>query len=129
LNYDVVYRLKNDFPELEIILNGGVADLDQVEHHLAIVDGVMMGREAYSNPYVLARVDSRFYADEHEIPARNLLLEQYIAYCELQLEEGASLYHLARHALGVPGCGDGTSAKMRIVRAQVSDYCVRRLTL
>ena len=101
LDYDTVYRLKGDFPELEIILNGGVTDLDQAERHLAEVDGVMMGREAYANPYMLSGVDGRLFGDQHDLPGRNLLLEQYILYCERQLAAGASLYHLARHVIGL----------------------------
>ena len=64
LRYDLVYQLKNDFPQLEIILNGGITSLDQAEEMLTKVDGVMMGREAYHNPYILADVDKRFF-DAH----------------------------------------------------------------
>jgi tRNA-dihydrouridine synthase A len=101
LDYEMVYRLKRDYPGLEIIINGGISSLDQAAEHLANVDGVMMGREAYANPYVLAGVDGRLYGDKHDIPDRNDLLEQYILYCERQLLAGASLYHLVRHVIGL----------------------------
>ena len=71
LRYDVVYRLKQDFSELRFILNGGVASIQQMAEHLALVDGVMIGRAAYENPYLLAEVDQRFFGTSQPIPTRH----------------------------------------------------------
>ncbi len=107
LKYEVVRRLKNDFPKLAIVLNGGVVSLDEVSAHLRDVDGVMIGREAYNNPYVLAQVDSRFYGDSNPIPSRTDILIRYIPYIQHQLESGVRLSILTRHLFGlfhaVPG--------------------------
>lgn len=70
LKYDYAYRLKRDFPSLEIVINGGITTLDEVAQHLEHVDGVMLGREAYHNPYVLAEVDARFYGSTAAVPTR-----------------------------------------------------------
>ena len=78
LHYDVVYRLKQDYPHLEVILNGGVTSLEQAELHTKHVDGVMIGREAYHNPYMLSDVDSRFYADNRETLSRKQIVEALI---------------------------------------------------
>ncbi|WP_422126357.1 tRNA dihydrouridine(20/20a) synthase DusA [Thioalkalivibrio sulfidiphilus] len=107
LRHDWVFRLKQDFPELEIILNGGVKDLDTVGEALRLVDGVMLGREAYHNPYVLAQVDGRFYGDAHPIPSRHQVVARFLPYVEVRLSEGVPLQAMTRHILGlfqgVPG--------------------------
>lgn len=101
LDYQIVYDLKQDFPELEIIINGGINTMQQCQQHLQFVDGVMMGREAYSNPYVMAQVDKLLYDDHHAIATRDQILEQYIEYCEQQLQQGVRLNHLTRHVVGL----------------------------
>lgn len=101
LNYDWVYHLKRDFPELEIIINGGITTLEQCREHLQRVDGVMVGREAYSNPYLLARVDETIYGDNHPIPTREAVAEQFIDYCEAEMAKGVRLNHMTRHMLGL----------------------------
>jgi tRNA-dihydrouridine synthase A len=101
LNYDYAYRLKRDFPSLEIIINGGIKTLDEVEHHLQHVDGVMLGREAYHNPYVLADVDARFYHGAGPAKTREQVEAELIEYCEAELARGAFLGALTRHALGL----------------------------
>jgi tRNA-dihydrouridine synthase A len=107
LRYDVVYRLKNEFPGLAIVLNGGIRHLEEAALHLGHVDGVMVGREAYHNPWVLSRVDARFFADPAEIPNRALIVERMLPYIERELSAGAELKHITRHMLGlfqgVPG--------------------------
>jgi len=107
LRYDVVYRLKNEFPGLTIVLNGGIRQLDDAAVHLGHVDGVMMGREAYHNPCVLSRVDARFYADPGDVPDRALIVERMLPYIERELGAGSELKHITRHMLGlfqgVPG--------------------------
>jgi len=107
LRYDIVRRVKQDFSGLEIILNGGITDLDQVESHMQAVDGVMIGREAYHNPYLLAEVDGRFYHDHHSIPSRMEVMDAYLPYVDRQLRSGVRLQSMTRHLLGlyhaVPG--------------------------
>lgn len=107
LRYDMVYRLKEDFPRLEIILNGGIADFDQAQHHLRKVDGVMLGRSAYHNPYLLAGVDKHFYSAPRPAISRHEVIERLLPYLARQLQEGARLHHITRHILGlfqgVPG--------------------------
>jgi len=101
LRYDVVHQLKADFPQLEIILNGGVKDLDTVRDELARVDGVMLGREAYHNPYVLAEADRRFYADDHPLVQRHEVIERFLPYVAARLAEGVHLQTMTRHILGL----------------------------
>lgn len=100
LKYDYAYRLKRDFPSLEIIINGGIKTLDEVELHLQHVDGVMLGREAYHNPFVLADVDARFYGGG-PAKTREQVEAELIAYCEAELARGTYLGAVMRHALGL----------------------------
>lgn len=105
LRYDVVYKLKKDFPQLEIVLNGGLKSLEKSQAVLDHVDGVMIGREAYSNPYSLALVDQTLYQDNHDIPTRLEILENYLPYISQELEKGCPLKHITRHILGLfQGC-------------------------
>jgi tRNA-dihydrouridine synthase A len=101
LNYDFAYRIKQMFPELVIILNGGVEGLDQVETHLQWVDGVMLGRAAYHNPYVLALADRQIFNDSHPIPDREDIVLSMIPYIERELNRGTLLKHITRHMLGL----------------------------
>jgi tRNA-dihydrouridine synthase A len=118
LRYAYVYRLKQDFPGLEIILNGGVTSLDEAEAQLAHVDGVMLGREAYHNPYLLAEVDGRFFTDSRALPTRAGIARRMLPYIERELQSGCELKHITRHMLGlfqgVPGA--------RAWRRQLSHY-------
>lgn len=101
LDYERVYQLKKEHPELEIVINGGVKTLDEVEQHLTHVDGVMMGREAYQNPYVLAQVDQRIYGDNNEPADRMAIIKAMYPYIEKQLQQDTYLKHIARHLLGL----------------------------
>jgi tRNA-dihydrouridine synthase A len=107
LHYDRVYRLKHDFPALEIVVNGGIVSLEAAEHHLEQVDGVMLGRVAYQNPYLLAEVDRRVFGDDHPVPTRQQIVEAYLPYVQRGLVEGIYLGQMTRHILGlfqgVPG--------------------------
>lgn len=101
LQYETVYRLKNDFPELRITLNGGVMDLDQVQTHFAKVDGVMMGRQAYHDPWLLSEVDERLFKQPNPDAPQSRLeaVERFLPYVEKQLSQGVSLRHMTRHML------------------------------
>ncbi|WP_281492508.1 tRNA dihydrouridine(20/20a) synthase DusA [Lacimicrobium sp. SS2-24] len=101
LMYDRVYQLKQEFPHLHISINGGVKTLEQAEHHLKHQDGVMIGREAYTNPYLLAEVDARFYADNHDIASRFDVIRAMVAYIDREVAQGARPWHVARHMLGL----------------------------
>ncbi|MFT4504343.1 tRNA dihydrouridine(20/20a) synthase DusA [Caballeronia sp. 15711] len=101
LKYEYAYQLKRDFPHLEISINGGIKTLDEVEEHLKHVDGVMLGREAYHNPYVLAGVDSRFYGADTPLLSREEAEASLIDYARQEVARGAFLGGITRHALGL----------------------------
>ncbi len=101
LKYDHVYQLKRDFPALSITINGGIKSLDAASEHLQFVDGVMIGRQAYHDPYSLVEVDRRFYHDEHLLLSRTDIVEHYLPYVAAQLQEGIRLQQLTRHILGL----------------------------
>lgn len=101
LEYERVCALKQAMPEMEIIINGGILTLDEVEAHLAHVDGVMLGRAAYQTPYVLAEVDRRFYGATTPVPTRHEILERFLPYVEEQLARGIHLHAMSRHILGL----------------------------
>ncbi|MEQ9642338.1 MAG: tRNA dihydrouridine(20/20a) synthase DusA [Alphaproteobacteria bacterium] len=101
LHYDRVYRLKADCPDLEIILNGGLADLATAHASLARVDGVMLGRAAYHNPYLMADVDALFHGDNRSRPSRANIARTMIDYAEGQLAAGWRLTAITRHMMGL----------------------------
>lgn len=101
LDYDLVYRLKEAFPELEIIINGGVNTIEQCHAHLTHVDGVMMGREVYSNPYVMASVDQEFYGGDEPAKTRDQIMHEYIEYVDRRLAVGNRLNALSKHVVGL----------------------------
>src|SRR5690606_23233558 len=94
LRYEVVHRLKADFPQLEIVLNGGLTDLDVMQEQLQGLDGVMVGREAYHNPYMLAEVDRRFFGDDAPVRSRIEVLEALRPYIAAHLAQGDALHHV-----------------------------------
>lgn len=101
LRYDVVAQLKRDFPTLEIILNGGIKTLEECQAHLQAFDGVMLGREAYHNPYLLAEVDQLLFASSAAIISRAEALSQLRPYIAAHLQSGGSMHHITRHILGL----------------------------
>ena len=105
LKYEMAYQLKRDFPALEIIINGGIKSADQIAEHLEHVDGVMMGREAYHNPYAMACYDARFYGDDTQVKSRQQVLDAMIPYIQAQLDiyaaRGLKLNGITRHMLGL----------------------------
>jgi len=105
LRYDVAAALKRDFPSLTIIVNGGVQTLEAMEQHLVAFDGVMVGREAVSNPYLFADVDRRFFDPAAPVLSRTDILRAWLPYLAAQLQEGVPLQRMTRHALGLfHGC-------------------------
>ena len=107
LQYEKVYRLKNACPDLEIIINGGISTLDECHRLLSHVDGVMVGREAYSNIYMLSRVDQRFYGCDHRPISRREVLKNLIPYMQEEVSNGTNLHRITRHLpglfQGIPG--------------------------
>ncbi len=101
LDYDRVYRLKADLPGLEIVINGGIGSLDEAEAHLARVDGVMIGRAAYQDPYMLAGVDGRFFGDARPVPGRAETARRLLPYAEAACSSGVPVKAITRHILGL----------------------------
>lgn len=101
LKYDTVRQLKQDFPHLEIILNGGIKDLAQASVLQAGVDGVMIGRAAYQNPYLFAAVDQKFYGESRAVKSRHEIITQYMPYVAQQLTTGARLADLLKPVVGL----------------------------
>jgi tRNA-dihydrouridine synthase A len=121
LRYDVAARLKQDFPGLSIVVNGGVQTLDAMHDHLGAFDGVMVGREAVSNPWLFADVDRRFFGAQSPVPSRGDILRAWMPYLSAQLQEGVPLARMTRHALGLfHGC-----AGARAWRRALSEEAVR----
>ncbi|WP_233578662.1 tRNA dihydrouridine(20/20a) synthase DusA [Aquitalea sp. FJL05] len=101
LKYDYVYRLKRERPELEILLNGGVKTNAEIAEHLRHVDGVMVGREAYHNPWLMADWDAAFYGDDSTAVSRQQVVDAMLPYIRARLAEGHKLRNIARHILGL----------------------------
>ncbi len=101
LKYDRVLTVKEQFPELEIIINGGINDFRKIQLFLENLDGVMVGREAYQNPFFLHQVDSTLFGDTTTNKSRIDYLEEYFPYIESELSKGTLLKHMTRHILGL----------------------------
>lgn len=101
LQYEFVKKIKQDFPHLTIIVNGGIRTLDTITEHLTNVDGVMIGREAYSNPYFLAEIENTFFPSLSPLLERREIIKQFIPYIEEQLKQGVKLSSITRHILGL----------------------------
>lgn len=123
LQYGQVYRLKQEFPGLEIIINGGIETLDQAEMHLARVDGAMIGRAAYQDPWLLADADRRLFGAENPVSSRAEVVEAMIPYLASHLEEaGSKASHVTRHMLGLFNGQPGA----RRWRRHLSEHAVRK---
>lgn len=101
LRYEIVHRLKRDFPDREIIINGGIKTLDAAEEQLQLLDGVMIGREAYQNPWLLADADSRLFGDDRPVPSRQQIIEQLMPYAQREFARGNPINQITRHILGL----------------------------
>jgi tRNA-dihydrouridine synthase A len=112
LRYDIAAQLKRDFPTLEIILNGGIKTIEDCREHLKTFDGVMLGREAYHNPYLLAEVDRELFGSAEPSITRSEALAKMRPYVEAHLKSGGSMHHITRHVLGL-GTGFPGARKFR----------------
>lgn len=101
LDYARVYQLKKDYPDLTIAINGGIKTIDEIKIHLEQVDGVMVGREAYQNPMLLAEIDQQVFAVDRAVIDPIDAIQQLFPYIEQELSAGAQLNHIMRHTLGI----------------------------
>ncbi|MCX4187323.1 tRNA dihydrouridine(20/20a) synthase DusA [Methylophaga sp. OBS4] len=101
LEYPRVYQIKQDFPHLHIDINGGIHTLEEVKNHLQKVDGVMMGRAVYHNPYLLADADAMIFDDNREVLSRHQIIEAMLPYIAKRMTEGRPLKSITRHLLGL----------------------------
>ncbi|MDG4560814.1 MAG: tRNA dihydrouridine(20/20a) synthase DusA [Candidatus Competibacter sp.] len=118
LRHEVVHRLKRDFPELTIVLNGGLTTLEQVTEHLRQVDGVMIGRAAYENPYLLTEVDRWFFGSSASPPNRHQVVRALLPYLEERLRAGTPLQCMTRPILGLFQGIPGARAWRRVLSEQ-----------
>ena len=100
LNYDMVYQIKKDNPELDIIINGGITSVEEIEEHLKHVDGVMIGRAIYQNPYFLAEIENKIFKN-FEVLTREQIVEELIAYVKYEIQKGTRVNQIMRHAVGL----------------------------
>ena len=101
LDHERVHRLKARRPDLKIVINGGIASLAESAPHLSHVDGVMLGRAAYADPYLLAEVDRTLYGSDKPAPTRDQVLDRFMTYVERELARGVRLNSMTRHILGL----------------------------
>ena len=121
LKYDVVYRLKKDFPKEEIIINGGITSTEQIKEHLKMVDGVMMGRSIYHSPYLLADIEREIFNNENVL-SRHEVMENLIPYVKEETKKGTRLNQIMRHTLGLFHGQTGSSFWKRYLS---ENMCVR----
>ena len=100
LKYDYVYRLKEDFPNEEIIINGGITSVDEIKPHLKKTDGVMIGRAAYHTPYLLADIEKEIFNNPN-VPSRQNVIEELIPYIKDEIQKGTRLNQIMRHTIGL----------------------------
>ena len=101
LNYQRVYKLKETFPELNIIINGGIKTIRESIEHLNYVDGVMLGREAYDNPFILTEVDSEIFSDAKHPIRRTDILYKLLPYIQSEIDKGTKISHITKHLMGL----------------------------
>ena len=121
LKYDVVYRLKKDFPKEEIIINGGITSTEQIKEHLKMVNGVMMGRSIYQSPYLLADIEREIFNNEN-ILSRQEVMENLVPYVKEETKKGTRLNQIMRHTLGLFHGQAGSSFWKRYLS---ENMCVR----
>jgi len=100
LNYEMVYDIKKENPDLEIIINGGISKIDEIKNHLKLCDGVMIGRSIYQNPYSLIEIEKEIFNTE-EAPTREQVAEKLLEYLEREVKTGTKVNHIMRHTVGL----------------------------
>jgi len=100
LKYEMVYKLKEDFKELNIIINGGITSSEQIKNHIKKVDGVMVGRSIYHSPYLLADIEKEIFENEN-VPSRQEVVEKLVMYLKNEIKKGTRINQVMRHTLGL----------------------------
>ena len=100
LNYGMVYKIKEENPDLEIIINGGISKIDEIKNHLTLCDGVMIGRSIYQNPYSLVEIENEIFGTK-ERPTREEIAEKLLEYLEKEVKLGTKVNHIMRHTVGL----------------------------
>mgnify|MGYP003865971685 FL=1 len=118
LNYEKVYSIKNDFPNLEIVINGGIKSISEAKNHLKYVDGVMLGRAAYDNPFMLSEIDSEIYSNAKTDISRKDLLSEYLDYVHLMTEKGYDPKIMLKHVFGLKK-GEKDAKRFRVKVTEV----------
>ena len=118
LNYEKVYSIKNDFPNLEIVINGGIKSINEAKNHLNYVDGVMLGRAAYDNPFMLSEIDSEIYSNAKTDISRKDLLSEYLDYVHLMSEKGYDPKIMLKHVFGLKK-GEKDAKRFRVKVTEV----------
>ena len=118
LNYKKVYSIKNDFPNLEIVINGGIKSISEAKNHLNYVDGVMLGRAAYDNPFMLSEIDSEIYSNAKTDISRKDLLSEYLDYVHLMTEKGYDPKIMLKHVFGLKK-GEKDAKRFRVKVTEV----------
>ena len=121
LKYEMVYKLKEDFKDLEIIINGGVASIEQVKNHLNKVDGVMVGRSIYHSPYMLADIEKEIF-NNHNVLSRQEVIKELVPYVKQEIKKGTRMNQIMRHTLGLFHGKNGSSFWKRYLS---ENMCVR----
>ena len=121
LKYDYVYKLKKDFPDDEVIINGGITSVNEIKSHLDKTDGVMIGRAAYHTPYLLAEIEKDIFNNK-DVQSRQDVIEQLIPYIKDELKKGTRLNQIMRHTLGLFHGQSGASYWKRYLS---ENMCVR----
>ena len=100
LNYGMVYKVKEENPDLEIIINGGISKIDEIKNHLTLCDGVMIGRSIYQNPYSLVEIENEIFRTKEQ-PTREEIAEKLLEYLEKEVKKGTKVNHIMRHTVGL----------------------------
>ena len=100
LNYDMVYKIKEENPDLEIIINGGISKIDEIKNHLKLCDGVMIGRSIYQNPFSLVDIEKKIFNTKDQ-PTREEVAEKLLEYLEKEIKLGTKVNHIMRHTVGL----------------------------
>ena len=121
LKYEMVYKLKEDFKDLEIVINGGITSVDQIKNHLNKTDGVMIGRSVYHSPYILADIENEIFNNQ-EILSRQEVIEKLVPYVKEEIKKGTRMNQIMRHTLGLFHGQTGSSFWKRYLS---ENMCVR----
>ena len=125
LNYERVYEIKKENPDLEVVINGGITSIEDIKKHLEICDGVMIGRAIYQNPYFLSEIEKEIF-NTNEIPSREDVAKEILKYLEEEVKAGTKVNHIMRHTVGLyhgqPGSKDWKRYLSDNMMARDSDF-------